>query len=49
MSDKPPDKLTHFQWWICFWLAIIALNMPGKARVNVYVDGKQVETEGARR
>lgn len=41
--EQPATKLTHFQWWVCFWLAMVALNMPGKARVNVYVDGKQVE------
>jgi hypothetical protein len=44
MSERPgANKLTHFQWWLCFWLAMLAFNMPGKARINVYVDGKQVE------
>jgi hypothetical protein len=44
-DNKPvgKDKLTHFQWWLCFWLAMMGLNMPGKARVTVNVDGKQIE------
>lgn len=41
--EQPATKLTHFQWWVCFWLAMVALNM-GRATVKVYVDGKQVET-----
>lgn len=43
MSDRPgPKKLTEFQWWVCFWLAVLALNQPGRPKVNVYVDGKEV-------
>lgn len=43
--EQPPTKLTHFQWWLCFWLAMLVMTNTGsKSKVTVYVDGKQVET-----
>jgi hypothetical protein len=46
MSERPgPKKLTAFQWWVCFWLAMLVVAVTGvHPRVNVYIDGKQVET-----
>lgn len=47
MSERPgPKKLTKFQWWLCFWLAMLALNQPGRPTVKVYVDGNSIQRQG---